>query len=145
MDVDKIWIQLLLLFGIGVVTVILGRSTADARHQAVRRVLLVGFVLITAATVLFPAILTRAARLVGVDRGTDLLLYLLVIAFLSFITTTYRRMKIMDRRITELTRELALTEVRLERSGLPTAYRSGSIEFDGHRPEPSPGSGEDPR
>lgn len=125
MDIDKIWIQLLLLVGIAVVTVLLTRSTADARHQAVRRVLLVLFALATALAILFPTILSRVARLVGVGRGTDLVLYLLVIAFLSFIATTFRRMKATDRRITELTRELALTEARLERAGLPTAHQAG--------------------
>lgn len=125
MDVDKIWIQLLLLVGVALVTVLLTRSTADARHQAVRRVLLVLFALATALAILFPTILSRIARLVGVGRGTDLVLYLLVIAFLSFIATTFRRMKATDRRLTELTRELALTEARLERAGLPTAHHAG--------------------
>lgn len=125
MNEEKIWIQLLLLLGIAVVTVLLTRSTADARHQAVRRVLLVLFAAVTAAAILFPSILSRIAHTVGVNRGTDLLLYLLVIAFLSFIATTFRRMKATDRRITDLTRELALTEARLERAGLPTAHQAG--------------------
>lgn len=137
MDIDKIWIQLLLLVGIAVVTVLLTRSTADARHQAVRRVLLVLFAVATALAILFPSILSRVARLVGVGRGTDLLLYLLVIAFLSFIATTYRRMKATDRRITELTRELALTEARLERAGLPTAHQAGDGGTSRH-PDPAP-------
>ena len=125
MNEEKVWIQLVLLLGVAVVTVLLTRSTADARHQAVRRVLLALFALATAAAILFPTILGRAAALVGVGRGADLVLYLLVIAFLSFIATTYRRMKATDRRITELTRELALTEARLERAGLPTARHAG--------------------
>ena len=125
MNEEKIWIQLLLLLGVAVVTVLLTRSTADARHQAVRRVLLAMFAAVTAAAILFPSILSRIAHTVGVNRGTDLLLYLLVIAFLSFIATTFRRMKATDRRITELTRELALTEARLERAGLPTAHQAG--------------------
>ena len=119
---DKIWIQAILLIGIGVVAVLLTRSTADARHQAVRRVLLLGFVLVAAASILFPTWLSLLARLLGVGRGTDLLLYGLVIAFLSYISTTYRRMKQMDRRITALTREIALAEIRYERqtpSSLP--------------------------
>ena len=120
---DKIWIQAILLIGIGVVAVLLTRSTADARHQAVRRVLLLGFVLVAAASILLPTWLSLLARLLGVGRGTDLLLYGLVIAFLSYISTTYRRMKQMGRRITALTREMALAEVRFEQAA-PSAHDS---------------------
>ncbi|WP_168211815.1 DUF2304 domain-containing protein [Ruania zhangjianzhongii] len=141
MNEEKIWIQLLLLLGVAVVTVLLTRSTADARHQAVRRVLLALFALATAAAILFPTLLGRAAGLVGVGRGADLVLYLLVIAFLSFIATTYRRMKATDRQITELTRELSLTEARLEQAGLPTAHQAGdggTHPGHGHAPAAPP-------
>ncbi|SEE98042.1 DUF2304 domain-containing protein [Ruania alba] len=123
---EQIVIQVVLLVGITVVTALLTRSTADARHQAIRRVLLVAFVLVTATTIVFPTVLSRLAALVGVGRGTDLLLYGLLIAFLSFIATNYRRMKQLDRRITELTRTIALTQVRQERAGLPTADTPGT-------------------
>src|SRR5699024_10287774 len=96
MNVQKICIHLLVLISIALVTVLLTRSTTDARHQAVRRVLLALFALVTAAAILFPAIVGRVAELVGVGRGTDLLLYLLVIAFLSFIATSLRRVKMLD-------------------------------------------------
>ncbi|WP_235019928.1 DUF2304 domain-containing protein [Ruania rhizosphaerae] len=122
---DQIWIQLLLLIGVAVVTVLLTRSTADARHQAIRRVLLAAFVVVTASAILYPTWLSQLAALVGVGRGTDLLLYGLVIAFLSFIATSYRRMKQQDRRITELTRTIALTQVRQEQAGLPTSASQG--------------------
>ncbi|TDE96213.1 DUF2304 domain-containing protein [Occultella glacieicola] len=120
------WIQLILLAGVAAVAVTLTRSTADARHQAVRRVLLVGFVLVAASAILYPTFLSHLAALVGVGRGTDLVLYALVIAFLSYVATMYRRMKMMDRRITALTREIALAEVRLEQAGYPTARTSAS-------------------
>ncbi|UFU02248.1 DUF2304 domain-containing protein [Ruania suaedae] len=131
---DQIWIQLLLLLGVAVVTVLLTRSTADARHQAIRRVLLVLFVLVTASAVLYPTWLSQLAALVGVGRGTDLLLYGLVIAFLSFIATSYRRMKQQDRRITELTRTIALTQVRQQRAGLPTSDSATGRDEEPDRP-----------
>ncbi|QDB80649.1 DUF2304 domain-containing protein [Georgenia sp. 311] len=107
-------IQVLLLVAVSVVAVLLTRGTANARHQAIRRILLVGFVVVAAASVMFPDWLTWLARQVGVGRGADLLLYALVIAFLSYIATSYRRMSELERRITVLTRELALTRTRLE-------------------------------
>ena len=106
------WIQLILLAAIAGVTLTLNRSTADARHQAIRRILLMAFVVGAAASVLFPQILTRVANLIGVGRGADLLLYALVIAFLSFMATSFRRMNRLQSRITVLARELTLAEAR---------------------------------
>lgn len=108
------WIKLLLLIGIVVVAAALTRATADARHQAVRRLLLAGFIVAAALSVLFPALLTRTANLLGVGRGADLLLYALVIAFLSYISTSYRRMNRLSRNITTLTRELTLLRAKVD-------------------------------
>ena len=106
-------IQIILLVAIAVITVLLTRSTAGARHQAVRRLLLVGFVVLAALSVLFPSWLTWLARLLGVGRGADLLLYALVIAFLSSLATTYRTTSLLNRRITVLARKVALAEAAL--------------------------------
>lgn len=108
-------IQVLLLIGVAVVAVLLTRSTATARHQAIRRLMLVGFVVGAAVSVIFPNWLTWLARLVGVGRGTDLLLYALVIAFLSYIATSFRRINVLERKITKLTREVALERAKSER------------------------------
>ncbi|MFC4556078.1 DUF2304 domain-containing protein [Georgenia faecalis] len=111
---NQVVIQALLLAGVAVVAVLLTRSTANARHQAIRRLLLLGFVVAAVVSVLFPNLLTWLARQLGVGRGTDLLLYGLVIAFLSYIATTYRRLNVLDRKITTLTRELSLARARIE-------------------------------
>ena len=111
-------IQVILLVAIGWVAVVLNRSTADARHQAIRRLLLVAFILAAAASVLFPSILSRLANLIGVGRGADLLLYGLVIAFLSFIATSFRRMNRMQSQLTALARELTLARAGLVDAGL---------------------------
>ncbi|WP_353708675.1 DUF2304 domain-containing protein [Cellulosimicrobium sp. ES-005] len=108
-------IQIVLVAAIAVVTVLLTRSTVDARHQAIRRLLLVGFVVVAGLSVLFPEWLTRLANMLGVGRGTDLLLYALVIAFVSYIATSHRRANALARKITLLTRELSLAEARLSR------------------------------
>lgn len=107
------WIQLLLLLGIVGTILPLTRHASGARHQAVRRLLLVGFVVLAGFAVLFPSWFTAVANLLGVGRGTDLLLYLLVIAFLAFVANTYRQQTALNRRITILTRKLALTEAEV--------------------------------
>lgn len=105
-------IQIILLAAVAGIAVLLTRSTAGARHQAIRRLCLLLFVVGAAVSVIFPQVLSRLANAVGVGRGADLLLYSLVIAFLSYISTSHRRMNRMSRQITLLTRELTLAEAR---------------------------------
>ena len=105
---DQPLIKILLLVSIVVVTLMLNRSGAGARHQAVRRLMLVAFVLLAAMAVLFPGLLTQVARFLGVGRGADLLLYGLTVFFLGFVASSYRRMRQMEQQVTTLARELAL-------------------------------------
>lgn len=109
-----LWIQLILLAAILGVAALLNRSTADARHQAIRRLLLLGFVLGATLSVLFPQWLSKAANLIGVGRGADLLLYALVIAFLGFLASNHRRTNQLTAQITLLTRELTLAQARFD-------------------------------
>jgi hypothetical protein len=81
-----------------------------ARHQAIRRILLIVFVIGAGVSVFFPNLLTSLANLVGIGRGADLLLYILVFAFLGFAATTYRRSRQLESQITELARQIALIE-----------------------------------
>ena len=130
---SQLVIQILLLIALVVIGVMLTRSAAGARHQAIRRILLLGFVVFAAATVLFPQALTEVANLVGVGRGADLLLYAMVIAFLGYITTSYRRMSRMEDRIAQLSRQLALSAVV---SPEPPGIRGGvKSPKDRERPE----------
>jgi hypothetical protein len=114
---NQVLIQVVLLVAVAVVAGLLTRSTANARHQAIRRLLLVGFVVAAAVSVVSPDVVTWLANRLGVGRGADLVLYALVIAFLSYIATSYRRLNALDRKITTLTRELALATARLEKTG----------------------------
>lgn len=102
------WIKVLLIAAIVLVAFALTRATSGARRQALRRLLLVGFVLAAALSVIFPGALTRLANSIGVGRGADLLLYALVIAFLSYVATSYRRTSALSRQITVLARQVAL-------------------------------------
>jgi hypothetical protein len=104
-------IQVLLIISVGVVALYLLRTAAGARHQAIRRVLALAFALLAIVSILAPDWVTRVAHLVGVGRGTDLLLYGLIVAFLGYTTTSYRRFLTIERRLTELTRQIALDEV----------------------------------
>ena len=87
-----------------------------------RRVALIVFVLFAVASVLFPDVWNALAKLVGVGRGTDLLLYVLIIVFLGFMATSYMRFRGLEFQITQLARRIALDEVGLRPvEGRPTA------------------------
>ena len=79
-----------------------------ARHQAIQRIFLLMFIVAAGSSVFFPQVWTFAARLLGVGRGADLLLYITVLAFLGFVATTYRRFRRIEKDMTELSRKVAL-------------------------------------
>lgn len=79
-----------------------------ARHQAIRRLLMLVFAVAAASSVFFPQTWTWAANRVGIGRGTDLLLYLLVLTFIGFVASTYRHFRQLEGQMTELARRLAL-------------------------------------
>lgn len=109
-----LWIQIILLLAILGVAAVLNRSTGDARHQAIRRLLLLAFIVGAAASVIFPQMLSVVANWIGVGRGADLLLYALVIAFLGYIAANHRRSNVLSAQITALTRELTISRALLE-------------------------------
>lgn len=79
-----------------------------ARHQAIRRVLGLLFVIAAASSVFFPQAWTWLANMVGIGRGTDLLVYILVLAFIGYSVTTFRRFRQIEAEQTALAREIAL-------------------------------------
>lgn len=101
-------IKIILIAVVLTVAVLLIRSTGNAKNVALRRLLLLAFVVLAVISILIPDLTTKAARLVGVGRGTDLLLYLLIIAFLSYTVVSYRRMNVLENRLVDLARELAI-------------------------------------
>jgi hypothetical protein len=102
-------IQLLLIVVVVVIAARLLRGRG-ARTQAVRRLGLLLFAAFAVWSILFPSVWNRIARLVGVGRGTDMVLYALVVAFLSFTVTTYVRFRDFESRYTKLARRQALVE-----------------------------------
>jgi hypothetical protein len=71
---------------------------------------LLAVVLLSGAVVLvlFPDLTTYFAHLLGVGRGTDLLLYVSLIAGLHVTLLLYLRTRELERKITELARASAL-------------------------------------
>ncbi|MET0725420.1 MAG: DUF2304 domain-containing protein [Leifsonia sp.] len=112
------WIQILLVIGVLVVGLFLARPGGSDSHLALRRLFMAGFVIVAIVSIIFPQWLSWLANLIGVGRGADLLLYALVLAFLVFVATTYRRNVAVNRRITRLAREVALARAAAEDAGI---------------------------
>ncbi|HEU4756323.1 MAG TPA: DUF2304 domain-containing protein, partial [Agromyces sp.] len=83
-------IQIVLVAGVLLVGLYLARPAAGDSHLALRRLFMLGFVLVAVVSILFPQWLTWLANFIGVGRGTDLLLYALVLAFLVTVASAYR-------------------------------------------------------
>lgn len=102
-------IQLILIAAVLGVSYRLLRSSG-MRALALRRVGLVALAVFAVITIMFPTTWTALALAVGVGRGTDLLLYALVVAFISYTGTSYVRFRQLELSYTRLARRLALDE-----------------------------------
>lgn len=102
------WIQGLLITSIIALLVYLLRSRRNAQSRAWVKVGYLVFVLAAVYAVLRPNDTTVVAHWLGVDRGTDLMLYALIIAFSFTTLSTYLRFKDLELRYARLARAVAL-------------------------------------
>lgn len=100
---------LLILAALGLLAVML-RSRASARTRAWKKLIVIGLTGIAVLSILRPELTQRAANVVGVGRGTDLLLYLLTAVFLYVAVGSFLRFRDVERQLTVLARRLALDE-----------------------------------
>jgi len=108
--VNIMWIQFLLIAAIVILGLVMMRRSGADSHLAIRRLLLLLFIIAASLSILFPQWLTWLAGLIGVGRGTDLLLYALVVIFLTFVYSQHRRNVALQRSITLLARRTAVNE-----------------------------------
>ena len=106
-------IQFLLVLAVLTILFVFVRSSNAVYVQASKRVGLVLFAVANVYAVMRPDDLSAIAKLVGVGRGTDLVLYALVVAFMAGMFSFYQRFRVVDRRYTELARTVALREAEL--------------------------------
>ena len=102
------WIQVLLISAVVTLLVYLLRSRTDAKAKAWVKVGYLLFVIAAIYAILRPDDTTVVANWLGVDRGTDLLFYALIIAFVFTTLSTYLRFKELELRYARLARAVAL-------------------------------------
>jgi hypothetical protein len=106
-------IQLILVVSVLALMVLFVRSSGAIYVQASKRIALVLFAIANIYAVMRPDDVTAVARVLGVGRGTDLVLYALVVAFMAGMFSFYQRFRVVDRRYTELARTVAIREADL--------------------------------
>jgi hypothetical protein len=103
-------IKLLLLAAFVALALVAARTTPSPGFLAVRRIFIMGALVTSAWAVVFPDTVTAAARLVGVGRGTDLVLYVFIVVAIVGWLGSYRRLLDLERRLTQLVRSQAIAE-----------------------------------
>lgn len=102
------WIQPLLIVAVLLLLVYLLRSRSTAQAKAWVKLGFVVFVIAGIYAILRPNDTTTLAHWLGLGRGTDLMLYALIIAFAFTTLSTYLRFKDLELRYSRLARAVAL-------------------------------------
>ncbi|RGE23188.1 DUF2304 domain-containing protein [Leucobacter sp. wl10] len=125
--------QVLLIAIVVIAASLAVRFLPGERSLALKRIFAILFVTAAVVAILFPGMLTTVANFFGIGRGTDLLLYLFIVAMLIFAVSVVRAKARSDARVTELARAVALMEARIRERGdaeHPPRPRSGTGETD---------------
>ncbi|MER7702746.1 DUF2304 domain-containing protein [Kitasatospora sp. NPDC097605] len=105
-----LWIQLLLMVGTGVLVFAFIRRWDAAHTRAWKRMAFFAFVIANVYAVLRPQDVTWVANKLGVGRGTDLVLYLLVVAMAFMTLNTFMRFRSLEKKLTDLARTVAVND-----------------------------------
>ncbi|MBA2953474.1 DUF2304 family protein [Nocardioides sp. MAH-18] len=128
-------IQVLLIASVLLVVFIGVRRSPTIHVQAGKRIAIVLFAIANVYAVLRPEQVNELAVALGVGRGTDLVLYATVVAFMAVTFNVFQRFQQVDRRYTDLARTVALREaetINRER-GLTRESQPPVLHPDEHR------------
>ena len=128
-------IKVLLIVGVLSLLLLVLRSHGTSRGGAYVKIGMVAFLLFAGYAVLRPDDITWIAMRLGVGRGTDLVLYLLVVGFGFFAISTYLRFKEVELQYARLVRAVALADAA-RRSPLP--HEAGTVDVSAPSAAPRP-------
>lgn len=101
-------IQFLLIIAVVLLLVLFLRHHGTTKTAAGVKIGFVLFMILGAVAVIRPQEVSRVAEFVGVGRGTDLMLYGLIVAFGFATINTYLRFKELELRYARLARAIAI-------------------------------------
>jgi len=123
------WIKIPLVVVALLLLVVLFRNRQRVELRAGTRLAAIGLVALAVASIIYPDLTQDAAQFLGVTRGTDLLLYILVVVFVFTTLGLYFRLRETDQRLLRLARALAI-DVAV-REGEPGSPRPSGPAQDG--------------
>lgn len=106
-------IKAVLLLALIVFAAVIIRPVKSQSHLALRRLGVLVVIIFAGFAIVFPHLLNDLATFMGVERGINLLVYTLVLAFFMQMATTYRRDAEAEHRITQLARAVAIANAEL--------------------------------
>jgi hypothetical protein len=98
-------IQVILLIGIGLISLVFIRKT---RSKGFNIVLLALAVALSVIFILRPEVTSKIARMLGVGRGADFIFYLSIMVFWYVVVHLFARIRRLEQMMTELTRKDAI-------------------------------------
>lgn len=107
-------IKIILVAAILIIAISLTLARQSSKVKAWKKIILCLFILSAIIAVIFPELISGLATFVGVGRGTDLLLYMLTLAFLSYAINGYVRQQKDKDVMFRLARKIALLEAKIE-------------------------------
>jgi len=113
------WVKVPLILFAVLALVALFRNRQRVELRAGSRILAIVLAAAAIASIADPGIMQRFAELLGVGRGTDLLLYILVVVFTLTSLGLYFRIRESDQRVRKLARALAIERALREEGDNP--------------------------
>lgn len=107
---SQVLFKAILLVAFAVLALLLVVPKPNTRGRAVRRLTLFLLLIAGAVFVVRPDLLTALANLVGIGRGTDLVLYALVVLVIGNMVAARRTALGQGRDITDLARTIAISQ-----------------------------------
>ncbi|AUY51318.1 MULTISPECIES: DUF2304 domain-containing protein [Streptomycetaceae] len=104
------WIQLVLILGAVSLAFMFIRRWDAANTRAWKRIAFSVFVIANIYAILRPGDVTWVAHKMGVGRGTDLVLYVMVLAMGFLTLNTFLRFRSLEKKLTDLARTVAINE-----------------------------------
>jgi hypothetical protein len=130
-EANTVILQILLLVATIGALVYFVRSGQTVGVRASKRLAFGAFVVLNIYAILRPDDVTFVARALGIGRGTDLIVYLLVVAFVFGMLNTYLRDREISQHLTNLARQIAVRDAELSRREEELQQRLDALDLPG--------------